>query len=120
MDNRIISPLGTVRSISRAEAYIHLEHKPQQTTVEGIPLFASTPHDYVDPKDVETRVIGHCKKFNLSEDADREAYADLIADLVSKPNIDLHFEEKTVTPAGDLIIYVSYTEYLKLQITQDK
>ena len=109
--------LGTVKNMPRTTALAYLDERPQQTTVEGIPVHAKTTHDYTDPKDVETKVIGNCEMYNLSKQEDRSKYADLLAELEAKDNVVVHFEERAITETGELLIYISYTEYIKLQLT---
>lgn len=108
--------LGTVKSIPTTEAAVLLQDHPVQTIVSGIPVHSKSAHDYTDPAEVETKVVGYCKLFNLAKEEERTAYADLLSELAAKDNFSVHFEEKTTNQAGELLIYISYVEYIKLQI----
>lgn len=104
---------GKVMSLPHDKAKIELENKAVQGEYQGIPVMASGPNSYVDAADIDTKVIGHCKMFNLSNPEDRDAYADLIAQLAWSPNMIKHLEERSFVD-NSLIIYIAYLEYIKI------
>lgn len=104
---------GTVSALPQKEAKIYLEDMPEQGNVEGIPYHAKSPNDCVDPRDLDTQIIGHCERFDLNNKEDRESYADLSAKLTANYNYELQFEQR-VTMSDTLIIYLSYLEYIKI------
>lgn len=109
-----INTLGTIHMINRESVDITLKDKTPQTVVDNIPVYATNANDYVDPKDVETSVIGHCDLYDLTKSEDREKYADLMASLAATLNKEKIFEERIKTPDGGLCVYISYLEYVKI------
>ena len=116
MDNNYFNaqPLGTVQVIKRSDVPIKLGDKEQQTAVDNIPVFASTSTEYTDPSDIPTSAVGYCERFCLSNNEDREAYANIIAKLANSLNVERVFEERVAADNGELIIYLSYIEYIKV------
>jgi hypothetical protein len=109
-----LNSLGTVKVVKRDDVPIKLQGKQQQTIVNDIPVYASSSSDYVDPRDVPTSAIGHCERFNLTDDCARKEYAELAALFATSGNLEKLFEERTSTSNGDLIIYIAYIEYVKI------
>ena len=109
-----VQSLGTIQVIKRNEVPIKLADKQQQTSVNNIPVYASSSNDYTDPTDVPTSAIGHCERYCLVQEEDREAYANIIAQLANSLNMEKVFEERAMTDKGELIIYLSYIEYIKV------
>lgn len=109
-----INSLGTIHVINRESVDITLKDKTPQTIVDNVPVYAVNSTDYVDPKDVETSVIGHCDLYDLTKVEDREKYADLMASLAASLNKEKIFEERIKTPEGGLCVYISYLEYVKI------
>ena len=109
----MIDSIGTVTDIAQKEAKIVLENKTKQGDCQGIPVIASHASNYVDANDIDTRVVGHCEMFNLSDEKDRETYADLVSKLMWSPNMSIHFEERVLSDNA-LIVYITYLEYIKI------
>lgn len=107
-------PLGAVQVIKRGEVSIKLGDKEQQTAVDNIPVFANKSTEYTDPGDIPTSAVGYCERYCLSNSEDREAYANTVAKLANSLNIERIFEERVTSADGELIIYLSYIEYIKV------
>ena len=106
--------LGEVQVIKRNDVSIVVGDKQQQTTVDNIPVYADSSNAYTDPSDIPTSAVGHCERYCLSKEEDRTAYADVITQLSNSLNIELIFEERVTSDNGELIIYLSYIEYIKV------
>lgn len=57
---------------------------------------------------------GECDRFNLSNEDDRKHYAELSAKLYSGMEYQRLWEERTMSPTGELIVYVSYIRYMQV------
>lgn len=105
--------LGIVTALPQREAFILLTQTKKQGDCDGIPVHAENSDDYVDARDVNTSIVGHCEEFNLHLEEDRERYADLLSRLSAESNLVLHFEDRQFVD-GQLICYIAYVEYVKI------
>lgn len=112
--NPIVQSLGTVQAMRHEDVQIDLNGKTQQTTVDNIPVVAASSSDFVDPRDVPTKVLGHCVCFDLSREEQRDQYSDLVARLATELNLERLFEERSMLNTGALIVYIAYLEYIKI------
>jgi hypothetical protein len=105
--------LGQLANLPYQEAQLKLENKSIQEKRDGIPVFARTPDSFIDSSEVPLTVVGHCDRYDLSEDADRVTYADLCAQLASAANFEKLFEQHIVE-GNKLLVYITYLEYIKI------
>ena len=105
--------LGRLANMPYQEAQIKLENKSIQERRDGIPVFARTADSFIDSAEVPVTVVGHCDRYDLSIDTDREAYADLCAQLASAENLEKLFEQH-ITENSSLLVYITYLEYIKI------
>lgn len=104
---------GKITSLPKQEAKIYLEDMPEQGNVDGIPYHAKNPNDCIDPRDLDTSVVGHCECFDLTLEQERATYADLLSKLHCGDNLELYFEER-ITTNEKLMVYITYFEYIKI------
>lgn len=105
--------LGQISDLPKKTADIILTDKKVQGSHSGIPVYAQAPTDYVDSADVPTKIVGHCECFNLSEEDDRNIYADLSARFAASMNLEKTFEQHVIDN-GKLVVYLAYLEYIKV------
>lgn len=68
------------------------------------------------PKE-QTVYTGHCERYDLSDDRQRLAYAELSAKLLSGTEYLRLWEDKVQDTNGKLIVYVSYVTLMSVYTT---
>ena len=87
-----------------------LAEKPV-TRVNGVRFIGTVP---TDPGDVPLYFCCRCERFDLSSEADRNKYANLVAEANNTASLlDIGWEER-VKEVDKLIIYMTYMEYVKI------
>ena len=90
-----------------------LDYGAPKSLADGVTVVGDTSK-VVDTSDIPLRFTCHCLKFDLSSDEDRVKYAELFGksgDTCSNINITW---EKQVVFEDRLIVYVTYTEALRV------
>lgn len=105
--------LGKISDLPQKSAEILLANKKMQEKCEGVPVYATSSSDYIDSEDIPMTIVGHCDCFDLSNDEDRQVYADLAAKFAAASNIEKTFEQHVVDKHR-LLVYVAYLEYIKI------
>ena len=83
------------------------------TTVNGIKIIGALSQ-HPDVNDLSPKVCCRCCRWELSKDADRLAYGDLIArSLTPDGGIEVTWEERVVENGG-LVVYLTYLEYVRI------
>lgn len=83
------------------------------TVVNGTKIIGDVP---TDPNDAPLRYCCRCKRLDLTEEKDRNEYADLLAVSATSSTVEILWEER-VKESDKIVIYITYMEYLR--ITED-
>jgi len=107
---------GSTPEIPRPITYEELQTRRNSSPinhVEGMAVIGNT-RGMADLSDVPLRSSCRCLRLNLKEEADRTTYAELV-NSAAAPNspLEINWEERVID--GDaLIIYLTYTEYVRV------
>lgn len=99
--------------ISERELEQRIADGAPQSLADGVPVVGDVSK-YTDANDIPLRVVSHCVKLDLSEETDRRQYAELYGKAGDPcSHLDVVWE-KQVIHEDKLIIYVTYTETLRV------
>lgn len=95
------------------EAELAALRKKKTTTINGMEVLGDY-EKFPDLLDIPLRFCCHCVRWDLSKDADRAAYGDLIAKSMSTNSpVEVSWEERSKEASG-LIVYLTYFEYIRV------
>ena len=88
--------------------------KTQPITYAGTTKIIGKWDNIADPADVPLRVCCRCVRWDLTSEADRKAYAELV-NLASEQgsSINIGWEERVIDGAA-IIVYLTYLEYIRI------
>lgn len=88
--------------------------KTQPITYFGTTKIIGNWSNIADPADVPLRVCCRCVRWDLTNEADRKAYAELV-NLASEQgsSISIGWEERVIDGAA-IIVYLTYLEYIRI------
>lgn len=112
------SDLGRVKApapiyIAESDLQSRIDKSAKVSLADGMTVIGDIS-SYADISDVPLRVACHCVKFDLSINDDRQRYADLFGKAGDAcGHLDIVWEKQIVSE-DKLIIYVTYTETLRV------
>ena len=88
------------------------------TRVDGMEVLGEY-NKFPDLRDIPVRFCCHCKRWDLSKEADRAEYGDLSARALSNGSpVEIAWEERCKEDSG-LIIYLTFFEYVRVAEVHD-